>query len=152
MKYTYSILLLVMILAPVKGISQGSVKEMVDSKRFVFQAQSMTPLKGSMRTLSPGYTLKVSPDTITSDLPYAGRAYQATYGSTDGGMKFKATDFDYTIKEKKDGWTINIITKKVTGSPRVMISVYDNGNARIVISSSDRDSITYNGVINGGSQ
>ena len=152
MKYTYSILLLLIMLAPIKGISQGSVKEMVDSKRFVFQAQSMTPLKGSMRTLSPGYTLKVSPDTITSDLPYAGRAFQAAYGSTDGGMKFKATDFDYTVKEKKDSWTINIITKKVAGSPRVMISIFDNGNARIVISSSDRDSITYNGVINSGSQ
>ena len=152
MKYTYSILLLLMMLTPIKGISQGSVKEMVDSKRFVFQAQSMTPLKGSMRTLSPGYTLKVSPDTIASDLPYAGRAFQAAYGSTDGGMKFKATEFDYTVKEKKNGWTINIITKKVSGSPRVMISVYDNGNARIVISSSDRDSITYNGVINSGSQ
>ncbi len=76
MKYTYSILLLLIMLAPIKGISQGSVKEMVDSKRFVFQAQSMTPLKGSMRTLSPGYTMKVSPDTITSDLPYAGRAFR----------------------------------------------------------------------------
>ena len=152
MKYTYSILFLLMMLTPITGISQGSVKEMVDSKRFVFQAQSMTPLRGSMRTLSPGYTLKVSPDTITSDLPYAGRAYTAAYGSTDGGMKFKATDFDYTVKEKKKGWSINIITKKVTGSPRVIISVFDNGNASIVISSSDRDSITYNGVINGGSQ
>ena len=152
MKCIYSILLLLIMLAPIKGISQGSVKEMVDSKRFVFQAQSMTPLKGSMRTLSPGYTMKVSPDTITSDLPYAGRAFQASYGSTDGGMKFKATDFDYTVKEKKNGWTINIITKKITGSPRVMISVFDNGNATIVISSTDRDSITYYGVINGGSQ
>ena len=141
-----------MMLTPIKGISQGSVKEMVDSKRFVFQAQSMTPLKGSMRTLSPGYTLKVSPDTITSDLPYAGRAFQAAYGSTDGGMKFKATEFDYTVKEKKNGWTINIATKKVSGSPKVMVSVFDNGNARIVISSTDRESITYNGVINGGSQ
>jgi len=152
MKNTYSILFLTMMLTPITGMSQGSVKEMVDSKRFVFQAQSMTPLRGSMRTLSPGYTLKVSPDTITSDLPYAGRAYTAAYGSTDGGMKFKATDFDYTVKEKKKGWSINIITKKVTGSPRVIISVFDNGNASIVISSSDRDSITYNGVINGGSQ
>ncbi|HEY5918782.1 MAG TPA: DUF4251 domain-containing protein [Chryseolinea sp.] len=153
MKYAYSTVLLFMMLAPIKGISQGSVKEMVDSKRFTFQAQSMTPLKGGLRTLTPGYTLKVSPDTITSDLPYAGRAFQAAYGSSDGGMKFKATDFDYTVKEKKSGWTINIITKKVSGSPRVMISVYDNGNARIVISSTDRDSITYNGVVgDGGSQ
>jgi len=152
MKYINSILLFLIMLAPIKGISQGSVKEMVDSKRFVFQAQSMTPLKGGMRTLSPGYTLKVSPDTITSDLPYAGRAFSAAYGSTDGGMKFKATQFDYTVKEKKKGWTINIITKQVSGSPRVMISVFENGNATIVISSSDRDSITYNGVINGGSQ
>ena len=149
MKYMLLFGLLIM-LAPVKGISQGSVKEMVESKTFVFQAQSMTPLKGSMRTLSPGYTFKVSPDTLKSDLPYAGRAFQAAYGSTDGGMKFEATKFEYTVKENKKGWTINIKTKEVSGSPRVTISVFDNGSARINISSMSRESISYNGVINGG--
>ena len=150
MNYMLPFVLLLIMLAPVKGISQGSVKELVESKTFVFQAQSMTPLKGSMRTLSPGYTLKVSPDTLKSDLPYAGRAFQATYGSTDGGMKFEATKFEYTVKENKKGWTINIKTKEVSGSPRVSISVFDNGSARVNISSMSRESISYNGVINGG--
>ena len=103
-----------------------------------------------MRTLTPGYTLKVSPDTIICDLPYAGRAFQAAYGSSDGGMKFQAGEYDYTVKEKKKGWTINITPKQVSGSPRVIVSVFENGNARVVITSSDRESITYNGVINGG--
>jgi len=149
MKCTSLIFLLLIALVPIKGISQGSVKEMVDTKQFVFQAQSLTPLKGSMRTLSPGYTLKVSPDTIVCDLPYVGRAYQATYGSSDGGMKFHAGKYDYTVKEKKKGWTINITPKEVSGSPRVIVSVFENGNARVVITSNDRESITYNGVVNG---
>ena len=150
MKFKSSIVLFVVLFVPIKGISQASVKEMVETKQFVFQAQSLTPLKGSMRTLAPGYTMKVSPDTIICDLPYVGRAFQASYGSSDGGMKFHAGEYDYTVKEKKKGWTINITPKKVSGSPRVIVSVFDNGNARVVITSTDRESITYNGVINGG--
>lgn len=146
MKLTFLILLSLITLAPFQGNSQNSVKEMIDDKRFVFEAQSMSPLKGSMRTLTPGYTLKVSPDTVVADLPYAGRAYQAAYGS-DGGIKFEATKFEYAVKSKKKGWTVNIETKEVTGSPRVIISAFDNGSARVVVYSNDRESISYNGFI-----
>jgi hypothetical protein len=142
-------LLSFLVLAPFTGKSQDSVKEMVESKRFIFEAQSMTPLKGNFRTLTPGYTLKVSPDTVAADLPYVGRAYQANYGSSDGGMKFTATKFEYTSKEKKKGWTANINTKEVSGNPKVIIEVFTNGNARVVITSTNRESITYNGVLKG---
>ena len=137
----------VIVLSPFAGKAQATVKEMVESKRFVFEAQSMTPLKGSFRTLSPGYTLKVSPDTVVAELPYMGRAFSANYGSTDGGMKFTATTFEYTSKEKKKGWTANITTKQVSGNPRVIIDIFTNGNARVVITSTDRESITYNGIL-----
>lgn len=131
-------------------MSQSSIKELVDKKQFVFHAQSLTPLKGSMRTLSPGYTMKVSPDTIVCDLPYVGRAFQASYGSSDGGMKFHASKYDYNVKEKKKGWTINIAPKEVSGSPKVIISLFENGNARITITSNDRESISYSGIIDSG--
>ena len=150
MKYTSLMLVSVLGLVPFLGNSQASVKEIVESKRFIFEAQSMSPLKGSMRTLTPGYTLKVSPDTVVADLPYAGRAYQATYGGGDGGIKFEATKVEYTVKEKKKGWTANIETKGVSGSPRVIINIFENGNARVVIYSTDRESITFNGIIKGG--
>lgn len=149
MKYTSLMLVSLLVLVPFIGNSQDSMKEIVESKRFVFEAQSMSPLKGGMRTLTPGYTLKVSPDTVVADLPYAGRAYQAPYGGSDGGIKFEATKFEYTVKEKKKGWTVNIETKEVAGSPRVIINVFDNGNARVVVYSTDRESITFNGILRG---
>jgi hypothetical protein len=149
MKYTSLVRVSLLVLVPFIGNSQDSMKEIVESKRFVFEAQSMSPLKGGMRTLTPGYTLKVSPDTVVADLPYAGRAYQAPYGGSDGGIKFEATKFEYTVKEKKKGWTVNIETKEVAGSPRVIINVFDNGNARVVVYSTDRESITFNGILRG---
>jgi len=120
---------------------------MIDSKRFVFEAQSMTPMRGGMRTLTPGYALKVSPDTITCDLPYMGRAYQAPMGSSDGGMKFQGFKFDYTVKEKKKGWTVNINTKEVSGNPRIILTIFDNATARLTISSSTKESISYSGYV-----
>jgi len=150
MKYKSIVLVSLLALVPLIGNSQSSMKELVESKRFVFEAQSMSPLKASMRTLTPGYTLKVSPDTVVADLPYAGRAYQAPYGGSDGGIKFEATNFEYTTKEKKKGWTINIKTKGVSGNPKVIVDVFDNGNARVVVYSTDRESITFNGIVKGG--
>ena len=150
MKTHSSILLFIGCLFFFTGYSQedpGAVKGMIDSKRFVFEAQSMSPMKGGLRTLTPGYTLKVSPDTVASDLPYMGRAYQATMGTSEGGMKFQAFKFEYTVKEKKNSWNVNINTKEVSGSPRVIFTIYDNATARLVISSSTRESITYNGYI-----
>ena len=146
MKVSFALCLLLTVVA-FSGYAQAPVKDMVNGKQFVFEAQSLIPLKGTLRTLSPGYTMKVTPDTVTCDLPYVGRAFTAAYGSNDGGMKFTATKFEYTVKEKKKGWTININTKEVSGNPRIIISVFDNQNARVVITSTDRESITYNGII-----
>ena len=144
-----SLIVLLVALAPITGNSQTAVKDMIESKRFVFEAQSMSPVKGSLRTLTPGYTIRVSPDTVVADLPYVGRAYQAGYGS-DGGIKFTATKFEYSVKDKKKGWTANIETKEVTGSPRLIFSVFENGTARVVVYSNDRESISYSGIIKGG--
>jgi len=150
MKSLHFILLCLACVLCLAGYSQddaGAVKGMIDSKRFVFEAQSMTPSRGGLRTLTPGYILVVSPDTVACDLPYMGRAYQAPMGSSDGGMTFHGSKFDYTVKEKKKGWTVNINMKEVSGNPRLILTVFDNASARLTISSSSKESISYSGYI-----
>ncbi|HEY3405620.1 MAG TPA: DUF4251 domain-containing protein [Ohtaekwangia sp.] len=126
----------------------SGIKALIDSKHFVFMAESATPMRGGFRTLSPGYTLQVSGDTLTCDLPYYGRAYTAPINPAEAGMKFTSLKFDYTVKDKKKkGWTISIKTKDQVSTVQINISAFSNGSASVYINSTDRQSISYSGRI-----
>lgn len=124
-----------------------AVKKITTAKTFVFHAESLTPMKGGVRHLSPGYTLKVSGDTVIADLPYFGRVYQPSL-SSDGGIKFTSTKFEYSSTDrKKGGWDIVIKPKDASNVQEVSLTVFEDGSSSLRISCSDRQPITYNGFI-----
>ena len=126
----------------------AAIKEMIDQKNYTFNAEFTMPMKGGRRYLDPGYTLKVRPDTVISDLPYFGRAYSAEYGGTDGGLKATSTSFDYEMKErKKGGWEITIKTKDLKEQLQMVLTVFDNGSASLNVTSTSRQPISYDGNI-----
>ncbi|HZB12771.1 MAG TPA: DUF4251 domain-containing protein [Chryseolinea sp.] len=128
----------------------NDIKSLVESKRFVFIAESASPLRGRTVSLTPGFTVVVSSDTITCDLPYYGRAYSAPIGSNEGGFKFTSTDFTYTVKDrKKGGWDISIKAKDNTSSHQIYFTISSSGQASLRAIPSDRQSISYNGYIKG---
>ncbi|HOX83805.1 MAG TPA: DUF4251 domain-containing protein [Chryseolinea sp.] len=130
-----------------KAAKADQLKEMVESKNYVFVAQSVMPMGGRSRQLTSLYTLDVKPDTVICDLPYMGRVYSAPMGSSEGGIKFTATDFDYTMAPgKKGGWTISIKTKG-QGSEELTLSISESGYASLRVSSSNRQAISFNGII-----
>jgi hypothetical protein len=124
------------------------VQKMILSKRFVFIAQSVSPTGGPTRQLTSTYTLKVLQDTVISDLPYFGRVYQPSIGSSDGGIKFISHGFEYTAEDRKrGGWDITIKTNDVRNSPRVYLTISGDGNTTTRVSSTDRQAISYYGHI-----
>lgn len=124
------------------------IKSIIESGRFEFVAESASPMRGRTINLSSGYTFTVLPDTVVSDLPYYGRAYQATLGTDEAGIKFISTDFSYSVKDrKKGGWNITIKPKDVRNSPQTNLSVSPGGYASVNIISTDRQSISFNGFI-----
>lgn len=130
------------------AFAQDDYKSKIDSHRYTFEAQSMTPQKTGTRQLTPGYTIQVTKDTVVVDLPYIGRSYQSAYGSSDGGIKFTSTSFDYTVTEKKKGgWKISIKPKDVSSSPRINLEVSTKGFATAYLSTNDKTPISYYGAI-----
>jgi len=125
------------------------MQKRIESKRFVFRAQTASPQRGGLIQLTGvGYTLKVSPDTIVCDLPYYGRAYTAPIGTSDVGMKFTSTQFEYAVKpKKKKGWIISIRTQDLSDNVRGTLTVFENGTASLFLSSNNRQSISYNGLV-----
>jgi hypothetical protein len=127
---------------------ENAIKEMVNSQRYVFQAQSATTMKGRVRQLSPDYDLIIKKDSIESYLPYFGVAYTATIGSTEGGIKFKTSDFDYSMEEaKKGGWNVTIKPKKIQDVTVMTISISKSGYATLQVNSNTRQMISFYGYI-----
>ena len=138
--------------APVHAQDKDTdIKSLVESKRFVFKAQSVSPPSAPLRQLTgDNYELRMLGDSLISYLPYFGRAYAAPSPGSSAGYNFTSTKFDYTAKaRKKGGWDIVIKTKDVTDFREFDLTVSTNGTASLRALSNNRQLISYNGFITG---
>ena len=127
---------------------EQEIKNLVDSQKFVFKAQTVYPLGGRSRQLTSDYDLKITKAEVVSYLPYYGRAYSSTPGSSSGGIDFTSKDFVYTTSDaKKDGWDILIKPKDTQVARELRLTVFKNGTANLQVSSNDKQSISYSGYI-----
>jgi len=130
-----------------------SVKGLVESKTYVFKAQTALPMSGPTRTLTSDYDLRISPASIVSYLPYFGRAYVAPTDPSKSALEFTSKDFDYTSTPgKKDGWTITIKPKDYKEVRQMTLSISSEGYATLQVTSTNRQAISFNGYIVGKSQ
>jgi hypothetical protein len=132
----------------------AAIKKMVADVNYVFEANIAIPQRGSSRQLTEEWDLKIVKDTITAFLPYFGRAYLAPPpGTTEGGIKFTSTSFNYSAKQKKNGsWDIFIKPKDNNISDwrdvqQLRLSISTNGYASLQVISSNRDPILFEGEI-----
>ncbi|MGC3946823.1 MAG: DUF4251 domain-containing protein [Chryseolinea sp.] len=128
--------------------AQKDIVQSVKDKRFTINVESMSPRRGGYKRLSSLYTFKVTPDTVVTDLPYAGRAYQAPMGTDDTGIKFLSREFEYTAKPgKKGAWEIQLKLKDTRNYPVISLTLQPGGSASIRISPVDKDFISYTGTV-----
>jgi len=127
----------------------ASIKHKIDEQKYTFIAQYAQPLRGGQKYLTSDYDLRVKKDSLIAYLPYFGRAYMdVPYNSTDEGIKFTSTKFDYKITEKKKGgWTITIVLQDVRRTQKLLLDVFTNGSATLQATSNSRDAITFQGYI-----
>lgn len=124
------------------------LKEMVETRRFVFKAQTAYPLSGQMRQLTSDYDLRFAGDSLISFLPYFGRAYSAPINTQEGGIKFTSTDYEYKATSgKKGGWQITIKPKDIRDVRQLNLTISAKGYASLQVSSNDRQSISFNGYV-----
>ena len=143
-------LLLALVLMSAAGFAQekpAKVKSMIESKNFVFVAQSVMPMSGPVRQLTSEYDMKVTNNTLDTYLPYFGRAYQAPLDPTKGGIEFKSKDFTFDTKTKKKGWDIVIHPKDNRDVRELYLSVSRDGYATLEVTSNDRQAIRYTGYV-----
>lgn len=79
----------------------SEVQNFINSKNYVFVAQTAFPIGGRAINLTSPYDIRVSGDTVASNLPYFGRAFVAPINSLEGGIHFTSTNFIYKVKGRK---------------------------------------------------
>jgi uncharacterized protein DUF4251 len=127
---------------------EDKIKRIVGEQNYVFVAQLVNPQNGRSRNLNTlDYTLTVRKDSVISYLPYFGRAYSAPINSSDGGIKFTSTQFDYINSPKGNKWQITIKPKDGTDVQQMYLDIFDNGNATLQVTSNNRQGISFNGYI-----
>jgi hypothetical protein len=148
MKSIFNILPILLLSATALQAQDKDVTSLIESKNFVFIAQSAHPLSGQFRQLTSEYDLRVLGDSIVAYLPYFGRAYSAPLDPTQGGIQFTSTDFEYSQQSrKKGGWNISIKPKDARDVRQMTLSIRENGNASLQVNSNNRQSISFNGHI-----
>jgi hypothetical protein len=131
-----------------KEDKKAQISNMVESRDYVFKAQTALPTSGRTRQLNSDFDLRISKDTIISYLPYFGRAFTAPVNPSEGPLNFTSTDFDYTItNKKKGGWDIVIMPKDRQDPRQMALSVFENGSASLTVTSNNRQPIAFNGFI-----
>lgn len=131
-----------------KAEKKALVKSLVEGKNFVFKAQTALPTTGITRQLTTDFDLRVTKDTIVSNLPYFGRAYSAPVNPAQGPLQFTSTDFLYTMADrKKGGWDIMITPKDVQDPRQMALSITESGYASLTVTSTNRQPISFNGYI-----
>lgn len=154
-KITVMLLVITTALLPFAATAQNKsdkkkeeIKKLVESKHYVFKAQTMLPSSGATRQLTSDFDLTVAGDSIISYLPYFGRAYSAPVNPTEGPLQFTSTNFQYKVtNKKKGGWDIMISPQDVQDPKQMALSIFDNGSASLTVTSVNRQPVAFNGYI-----
>ena len=134
--------------APAQDLEEEAVREMIETKNYVFKAQMALPMGGRSRYLTSPYDMKVSDDLITAYLPYFGRAYRAPADLKGGGIDFESRDFEYKVKDrKKGGWDVVIEPNDTEDVRQLSLTVSASGSASLRVNSDRRQSISFTGYI-----
>lgn len=120
---------------------------LLESKTYIFKGR--TAIANGGRTVdlidNPNF-IKFSPDMVVSEMPFFGQATSASfYGSDDAGLYFKGKPEKYNIDENKKNFRIRMEVKDTNDTYRINLSVSNDGNSTITITSNRKSVMTYYG-------
>lgn len=123
------------------------VDENISRRAFTVQVSYMNALRGVSRPLTYGYDLKLSGDTLYSNLPYYGHAQSVPYGG-GVGLNFAAPIKSYRVKkEKKGSQAVTIDVTNQEDRYTYYLHVQSNGSTDVVVMAQKRDRISFMGTM-----
>ncbi|GAB1453066.1 DUF4251 domain-containing protein [Draconibacterium sp.] len=130
-----------------KAQQREEIKSIVESKTFVFKANTANPMRGRTVNLTSDYDVKVTRDSIFSYLPFFGVAYSASYGGTDSPMIFNHPFETINFENTKNGYLVKVSVKNNNDRLEYSFHISVTGSTSLNVSSLNRQAISYNGNI-----
>jgi hypothetical protein len=120
-----------------------------ESPHFLFSAQVSISSDGELVYLTDQNLLSFTPNKIASSLPYYGRSYYVVNLSTGKSpLEFCSKNFVFSLKEKKkNGWNIIVNTKDQSEVRQLRISIFNNGNASLLVLFNNKTPMLFRGTI-----
>ncbi len=132
--------------------SEDDAFQLVESRRFRFEAESLTSQRGFHRSLISAYYISIIGDSAKAYMPYVGRAYSAGYGKS-GAVEFDDVMQKYTAelkkkkKEKNNQMFLKFSIKGRNETYDCSMSVTKSGFTSVRISSDSRSTCSYDGKL-----
>lgn len=159
-------IILVVVLAMATSISFGqhkSKKQLREERRiaqfkktelliggnaFIFIARNCSPLGFTNIDLTNNSNyLRFEPELITSEMPFFGTSYRGLPYGGDAGLHFKGMPQEYSVKKLDKYYEISTVVKDRYDAYRLLLTVFYDGSATLLINSNNRSSISYNSDI-----
>lgn len=127
---------------------QKQIEQLVNSKSFVFYANTAMPTGFKNINLTPGtYYVTFLPEQIESFLPFYGKAYTGIGYGGDEGLKFTGKPDPYTVETGKKNLKVNAKVRLERDTFTIALSVSYSGNASLTVNSNNRSTISFSGYI-----
>lgn len=127
----------------------AAIQQLIETRDFVFTAEYVnSSLVGQKSLFTPPNTVKLQHDSIFCDLPFFGRAYNVTHFD-QGGISFAGaiSDTHVKINNRKKQITLKMKSRKPGDWFQLTFIIHENGNSSLIVSSQNRESISYWGKI-----
>lgn len=127
------------------------VKELINGKRYTFEATKMLTNKGDSKALPSGNDLDISKDTLIAYLPAVGKPEGAPVRAIHSGIT--CTRFSYTKQQNKNGgWNVTIIPREKSAKSdkdikKINMAISKNGYATLTVSYTKRNPVAFYGYI-----
>ena len=127
----------------------AQIADSVNARTLKVTFNYVNPMRFPVHYLTTEYSLRIKGDSISSYLPYFGRAYRTDYGSTESPLNFEGLAWNMDISRyKKRGYRFVFeVTNKQQESFVYNLTIFSNGNATLNVNSNDRDPISFDGEV-----
>lgn len=136
-----------------QNIKKAEVAKLVNGGRYTFAATRIVLPKGMGDTLSRGYVLDISRDTMIAHLPHLAEQGVMITGADSSKSNYTFTRFTYLVAPAKNGgWLITIVPRQVEVTAlgvvrKVELNINTLGYATLTLTASKHSPVSYYGYI-----
>ena len=129
------------------ALQKAETKMLVENKTFVFDVQTVNPMRGRTVHVTSDYDVRIQNDSIYSYLPFYGRAYSINYGGTQSPLIFEQAIEGFVSTKTKNGYSIDVHARNQNDMLDFSFHVTESGSTTLTVNSVNRQSISYFGQL-----